>query len=191
MPIDQKNLEAFARGPAPGAGGVAPAMAPHEEGAETDEDDVAQFDGPIADFVHVLEQHAGDMAELGFELTDDQLDAPSNEPSEEDRNIVLQHLEDGALDPAVVAAAKKAGEDFAFLSPEEAETIAEHLVSEGMVDDASSIAPYLLVLAAVIDQVDVGEEEADAEQELEDEVATEEVDDGMGGEPEDDSDLDY
>lgn len=186
MPIDQKNLEAFARGPAPGAGGVAPAMAAESE--ETDADDTAQFDGPIADLVHVLEQHAGDIAELGYELTDDQLDAPSTEPSEEDRNIVLQHLSDGALDPAVVAAAKKAGEDFAYLSPEEAETIAEHLVSEGMVDDSSSIAPYLLVLANVIDQVDVADEEA--EEELDDEPPADEPDDGAGDELPEDDDLD-
>lgn len=185
MPIDQKNLEAFARGPAPGAGGIAPAMAA-DESDETDADDTAQFEGPIADFVHVLEQHAGDVAELGYELTDEQLDAPSSEPSEEDRNIVLQHLEDGALDPVLVAAAKKAGEDFAFLSAEEAETIAEHLVSEGMVDDASSIAPYLLVLASVIDQVDVAEDDADAEEELDEEADDADLsDEDIAGDAED------
>jgi hypothetical protein len=166
MPLDPKQLESFARGPRPGDEELdADLLADIDEEAEgtpdaPDADDMLEFEEPMAGLVQALESHAEDIDELALELSDDQLDVPSEEPSEEDRATVLRHADEGELDPDVLRLAKAALPD---LDLEMAEKIGEHLVREGMLEDAAPVVAYLLVLAAEIDNIEVPESDEDLE----------------------------
>ena len=182
MPLDPKQLESFARGPKPGEAELDTDLATdidaeHEETPETDTDDTAAFEGVLGDFVHALEGQAEDIDELALELTDDQLDAPTDDPSPEDRATVLRHADDGEIDGALLRLEKDALID---LDLDTAERIGEHLASEGMIQDPAPIIGYLLVLSAELENIDPpAEEDEDGDEELEDDDV---LDDG--GDPE-------
>jgi hypothetical protein len=185
--IDPKNLASFAQGPRPGADELeridldeaaadlaAASGQSGEEPEKTDADDKTEFEGPVADFVHALEADVEGVEDLAYELTDDQIDAPTDDPGEDDRNVVLAHIDDGSLDPEIARLAKLAFAD--GVSMEDAEKIGDHLVEEGMTEDATMIVAYLLVLGAVIGEAEVGEApESDEDEESEDEEEDEDL----------------
>jgi hypothetical protein len=186
MPLDPKQLESFARGPKPGEAELDPELSSaiddeHEETLETDADDTAAFEGALGDFVHALEANAEDIDELALELTDDQLDAPTEDPSDEDRATIMRHVEDGDIDGELLRFAKEALPD---LDLDTAEKIGEHLATEGMVQDPAPVVAYLLVLAAEIDNIEPPEAEEgdDAEEDLEDDNDEPDAGDEAGGE---------
>lgn len=137
MAIKPSALEAFANPMEEDAGDL-----PAEEGAPED----MQEGGPgkFGQLITLLEQHAEDVMPLTDEFDPDQLSDVAQELDDSEKDQLREGVK--ALDEELQAELKSALPDITI---EEAQEVADHLESEGIVDDAARLAGWLFRLGEV------------------------------------------
>lgn len=118
--------------------------------------------------IPALEQYSGEIEASCDELDYDMLTDPDLEMTDDDIAI----LQEGVLmlPPRLL----KVIENLKGIDIDAAQTIAAHLESEGMVDDAERVAGWIFRVGQLLDQGEEAPEEEESEEEPEEEYAEEE-----------------
>lgn len=185
MAMDPKKLQAFAGGDDGGgapAGGqpseqeMEDALSQANEGGETEE----EGEGKYSELIPLLERDADDVQSSIEELPPEILEDPRAELAPEDEQTLLDGIQ--VLQPDLVSELKSSLSQ--GIEEDDAQAIADHLETEGMYDDGSKLAGWLIRVASVAGQIEseAPEEEPDEEDENDqDEQPGDEEDDEGGG----------
>ena len=162
MAIDAQQLEAFANPPKPGA-------PPDDAGEESAPEEQEGGEDRFSRLIPLLEEVAADMVANCDELDHEALMDSTLELDPQDEQILREGYDQ------LSRGFKKEFEAVGAISPEEAQSLADHLANEGMVDDSALMAGYLSRLS---DMVHSGGEpsEGEGDESGVDEVLDEELD---------------
>ena len=182
--MDPKKLQAFAQSqPAshkPKKGSPAAAPAPTQK---ADDKFKEGGSGKYGHLIPILEEHAAELQECCDELDHEALMDPEAEMGDADIEILKEGAR--ALPDNIKEAVMQAFGD--GISMEDALRLAEHLETEGMIDDAECVAGYLVKLGDLVKSGELGADEDDEDDE--EEVADEDEDYGDDAEDLDEEEV--
>ena len=168
MAMDPKKLQAFAGGDDGGdapAGGqpskqeMEDALSQANEGSDTEE----EGEGKYSDLIPLLERDADDVQSSIEELPPEILEDPRAELASEDEQTLLDGIQ--VLQPDLVGELKSSLSQ--GIEEDDAQAIADHLETEGMYDDGSKLAGWLIRVASVAGQIEEPEQEEAPDEENE------------------------
>lgn len=182
MAIDPSKMAAFAStGPKPGsAEGGAPAPAPEVEAK--DEDMLEGGEGQYGALIPMLEANAEELDACCDEVAPEALLNTEADLSDDDHDIFVESFASLPHELTEEMISSLGG-----LTMEQAEDLATHLESEGMIEDSHRFACYLMHVSKMIDSGDIGMDEGDEDEGGEEEESEEGEDEG--GEEEEDEDY--